>query len=69
VKKKRKFSKEAWEKLMSTVHQEKSPEEPRKEESKVEVHIHNNIPGFKHEGNSADRDLERMTGSNSRRFL
>jgi hypothetical protein len=67
-KKKRKFSKEAWEQLMSTV---KPPEEPKKEEAKVEVHVHNNIaaPDFKHAQNGADHDLERLMGDNRRRWI
>lgn len=66
-KKKRKFSKEAWEQLMSTV----KPEEPKKEDAKVEVHVHNNIaaPEFKHPQNGADFDLERLMGNNRARWI
>lgn len=70
-KKRRKFTKENWEALMASVKPEETPPvEPKKEESsKVEVHIHNNMPSpFHHNENTADRDLESMMGNSRRRF-
>jgi hypothetical protein len=69
-KKKRKFSKEAWEKMMSTVKPEE-PKEEKKEDAKVEVHIHNNVPvpEFNHKQNGADFDLERLMGNNRGRWI
>lgn len=71
-KKRRKFTKENWEALMASVKPEETPPVPeakKEDSSKVEVHIHNNMPSpFHHNENTADRDLESMMGNARRRF-
>jgi hypothetical protein len=72
IKKKRKFSKENWLRLMEAVKATAAePPAPPKsqEEPKVEVHVHNNFPDFGNIKNSADHDLDRMTGNNMKKWV
>lgn len=56
-------------KLMEAVKAQPAELPPPKEEPKVEVHIHNNMPDFGNVKNSADHDLDRMTGGNMRKWV
>jgi len=60
-KRKQRFSKENWEKLIASVRQAPEVQAP-KEESKVEVHIHNHPvqAEFNREMNSADIAMNRL---------
>jgi hypothetical protein len=42
--------------------QQQETAEPKKEDSKVEVHIHNNMPTFDREANGADIAMRRLIG-------
>jgi hypothetical protein len=69
AKKRRRFTKENWMKLVASIReQQKETAEPKKEEPKVEVHIHNNLPSFDREANSADISMQRMIGNNKAKW-
>lgn len=62
-KKRRRFTKENWMQLVASIRdQQKQTAEPKKEEPKVEVHIHNNMPSFDRESNGADLAMRRLIG-------
>jgi hypothetical protein len=65
-KKKRRFTKEAWERLMATVRPEASAPAEEKKETTVEVHVHNNLgdAAFHRGLNSADYEMERLKKRN-----
>jgi hypothetical protein len=73
ARKRRKFTREAWQKLMETVRHEKQMEqpEPARQDKGIEIHVHNYPiqPEFDKGANSADHDLERLRDPNGRRRL